>query len=213
MLNWDMLSLDTLLLFLTTSLFLAITPGPDNLYVLTQSAIHNRRVGLSITLGLCTGLVLHSLAVAFGLSALIIASPLAFSAVKFAGAAYLAYIGWCTFQADKLPSQSLSQPQLSYGQFYWRGVIMNITNPKIALFFLAFLPQFIDITQSNIALQVMQIGGLFIIVTLVVFSVVIVLSGPIRRWVKQHPEQQILINRLTGVLLVILAIHIAFFSG
>jgi threonine/homoserine/homoserine lactone efflux protein len=208
-----MLSLDTLILFLTTSFFLAITPGPDNLYVLTQSAIHNRRIGLLITLGLCTGLVLHSLAIAFGLSALIVASPPAFSAVKYAGAAYLAYIAWSTFQADKLPLQSHPQPQLNYGQFYWRGVIMNITNPKIALFFLAFLPQFIDITQSNIALQVMQIGGLFITVTLAVFSVVILLSSPIRQWLKQHPEQQALIYRLTGILLFILAIHIAFFSG
>lgn len=208
-----MLSYDTVILFFSTSLFLALTPGPDNLYVLTQSALHNRRIGLFITLGLCTGLVLHTLALAAGLSALIITSPLTFSAVKLTGAAYLAYLAWRAFQAGTLSLQVHSQRQLNYGEFYRRGVIMNISNPKVALFFLAFLPQFIDINQDNTALQVMQIGGLFIMVTLMVFSVVIVLSVPIRQWLVIHPEHQLTMNKLTALLLSILAIHIAFFSG
>jgi threonine/homoserine/homoserine lactone efflux protein len=207
-----MLSLDTLILFFSTSLFLAITPGPDNLYVLTQSALHNRRTGLFITLGLCTGLVFHSLAIAFGLSALVIASPLIFLAIKLTGAAYLIYLGWRAFHSATLSLQNQPQPQLNYAEFYLRGVVMNISNPKIALFFLAFLPQFVDISQDNIAFQVMLIGAMFILVTLIVFSVVILLSVPIRQWLIQFPERQITLNKLTGLLLFLLAVHIAFLS-
>jgi threonine/homoserine/homoserine lactone efflux protein len=208
-----MLSYDTIILFCSTSLFLAISPGPDNLYVLTQSALHNRRIGLFITLGLCTGLVLHTLALAVGLSAIIIASPLTFSAVKLTGAGYLAYLAWRAFQAGTLSLQVQSQRQLNYGEFYLRGIVMNISNPKVALFFLAFSPQFVDINQDNTAVQVLQIGGLFILVTLIVFSIVIVLSVPIRQWLLLHPQHQITMNKLTALLLSTLAIHIAFFSG
>jgi len=210
-----MLSLDTFILFLSTSLLLAITPGPDNLYVLMQSARYNQRTGLFITLGLCTGLVLHSLAVAFGLSALIVASPLTFSTIKLAGAAYLAYLAWQAFQADalSLQDQDRSQPVLTYGQFYRQGIVMNITNPKIALFFLAFLPQFVDLAKDNVATQILQIGAMFIVVTLLVFSVIILLSARIKRWIAGHPKRQTTMTKLTGLVLLILAIHIAFFSG
>lgn len=209
-----MLCDNTLLLFLSASVLLAITPGPDNLYVLIQSAIHNRRVGLLITLGLCTGLVAHSLAIAYGLSAFIAASPLAFFILKLSGAAYIAYLAWRVFNSQVLPLQKTSQspPRLNYGQFYRRGIIMNITNPKIALFFLAFLPQFVDVNRDSVTIQVMQIGAIFILVTLVVFSIVILLSVPIRQWLIRHPKRQITLNKFSGLLLFFLALYIAFFS-
>lgn len=208
-----MLDYEALSLLVSTALILAIMPGPDNLYVLTQSALHNRRVGLSITLGLCTGLIVHSLAVAFGISALIIASPLAFGAIKLIGAAYLAYIAWQSFKSRSLDLQNRPEQALNYRRFYLRGIKMNITNPKVALFFLAFLPQFIDITQRDIALQMMQLCAVFIAITLVVFSLVIVLSTPIRHWLSQYPAHQTTLNKLTGLILFMLAVHIAFFSA
>jgi threonine/homoserine/homoserine lactone efflux protein len=205
-----MLSPDTLIPFLSTSFLLAITPGPDNVYVLTQSALHNWRIGLFITLGLCTGLLLHSFAIAYGLSALIIASPFAFSAVKLAGIAYLIYLAWLAFHAKSLSLQEQSQSILSYGQFYRRGILMNISNPKVALFFMAFLPQFVDLTEANTRPQLLLLSALFIIIAFIVMTTIAIISGALRHWLISSPKAQKSMYNITGIVLFGLALHIAF---
>ena len=158
-----MLTLQTTLAFFGVALLLGITPGPDNVFVLLQSLAHGRKAGLLVVLGLCTGLVVHTLAVALGLAAVFAASEMAFVLLKFAGAAYLAYLAWQAWRApvsDQPAGQALS---LNGRQLYGRGILMNLTNPKVVLFFLAFLPQFVEpqrhrLEVTRVVLQAFERG-------------------------------------------------------
>jgi len=206
-----MLSADQLTVFLSASIVLAITPGPDNLYVLSQSALYQRWAGLMITLGLCTGLAFHTFAIAFGLTGLIAASPVLFNTIRYIGVVYLIYLAWKAFQASHLALGEDGR-QKSPLQYYLTGIAMNVSNPKVLLFFLAFLPQFIEIDQGQVTSQAMIVGGLFILVTLVVFSSYALLADLIRDSLVKHPHRQHLMNQLTGLMLLAVAAHIAFLS-
>lgn len=139
-----MLPVETLGAFFAASVVMGLAPGPDILFVLTQSALYGARAGFATTCGLITGLFVHITAVSLGVAALFQSSETAFNVLKFAGAAYLLYLAWLSFRSgtSKAALQKAQFP--GYGTLYRRGVIMNITNPKVTLFFLAFLPQFAD---------------------------------------------------------------------
>ena len=139
-----MIPIEVYSVFLFAAVLLALSPGPDNLFVLTQSALHGRRVGWLITLGLCTGLLVHTTAVVIGVAALLRTSAVAFNILRVAGAAYLLWLAWQMWRATSLPAGN-ARPPLRNWQYYRRGIIMNVTNPKVTLFFLAFLPQFTDL--------------------------------------------------------------------
>jgi threonine/homoserine/homoserine lactone efflux protein len=139
-----MIPLDILSVFFAASFLLALAPGPDNLFVLTQAAIRGWRAGLAITAGLCTGLLVHTAAVAFGVAAIVQASTIAFAGLKLIGAAYLLYLAWQAFHAPAESLELTTGPAVPLFPLYCRGIIMNITNPKVSIFFLAFLPQFAD---------------------------------------------------------------------
>lgn len=203
------LTADIVLAFFLASVLLGLSPGPDNIFVLTQSTLHGRGAGLMVTLGLCTGLVVHSLAVAFGAAALFQSSELAFSALKLVGAGYLLYLAWGALRA---PPASLSSDAVSLPgrlALYRRGIIMNITNPKVSIFFLAFLPQFADPARGPVALQIMLLGGLFILATLLVFGAVAVAAGQLRGWLLKSQRVQLWINRLAAAVFVGLALRLA----
>ena len=133
----------TLAAFFATALFLAVVPGPDNVFVLTQSALRGKRAGLWVVLGLCTGLLVHTGAVALGVAALFERSRLAFDLLKYAGAAYLLYLAWQSLRAPAMTVDSGEGERSGAGKLYLRGIVMNVTNPKVSIFFLAFLPQFL----------------------------------------------------------------------
>lgn len=139
-----MIDSNVLLAFFTTSVILALSPGPDNLFVLAQSAQNGRRAGLFVTLGLATGLIGHTVAVAYGLAAIVHSSALAFTILKGVGAAYLLYLAWQALRAAALTGQGEPVQAYSMGALYRRGIVMNLSNPKVSLFFMAFLPQFAD---------------------------------------------------------------------
>lgn len=204
-----MLSAETILTFFTASVLLGMAPGPDNLFVLTQSTLHGRTAGLVVMLGLCTGLVVHSAAVALGVAAIFQSSDVAFTVLKFCGAGYLLYLAWRTFtaRADGLPEGLQSGP--GRAALYRRGIIMNITNPKVSIFFLAFLPQFADPARGSVAVQVMLLGGLFIIATILVFGGVAIAAGSLRQWLSKSDRAQNILNKLTGVVLFGLAARLA----
>jgi threonine/homoserine/homoserine lactone efflux protein len=204
-----MLSGETILGFLAASVLLAIAPGPDNLFVLTQSALHGVVAGLLVTLGLCTGLVCHTAAVAFGVAALIQASPVAFSVLKLLGAGYLLYLAWQMFRAKTENLAEGPKSQCDLGKLYRRGILMNLTNPKVSLFFLAFLPQFVDPGKGSVTGQIMMLGGLFILATLVVFGGVALLAGTLREWLSKSNRGQLILNRIAGSLFVGLALKLA----
>jgi len=204
-----MLAAETVFTFFTASLLLGLAPGPDNIFVLTQSTLHGRTAGLVVMLGLCTGLVAHSMVVAFGAAAVFQSSALAFSLLKFSGAAYLLYLAYQAFRAKpaSLPEGLHSGPRR--GALYRRGIIMNITNPKVSIFFLAFLPQFADPTRGSVTIQLMLLGGLFIVATVLVFGTVAIAAGSLRRWLTRSERAQVALNRLAGMVFVGLAARLA----
>jgi len=136
-----MLTLQTVLAFFSVSVLLALAPGPDNVFVLVHAAQHGVRAGVLVVLGLCSGLLFHTAAVALGLAAVLATSALAFTVLKTVGALYLLWLAWLSWRAPSGPLQGQADEEsagLSPWQTYGRGVLMNISNPKVAIFFLAF---------------------------------------------------------------------------
>lgn len=204
-----MIPADVLLLFVTASVALAFAPGPDNIFVLTQSALHGRKKGLLVTLGLCTGLLLHTAAVALGVAAIFQTSMLAFNLLKLVGALYLLYLAAQAFRSSAAALKTNASEAFSWRELYTRGIIMNITNPKVAIFFLAFLPQFADPARASIAVQILQLGGVFIASTLIVFGAVAWFAGYIGEWLQRSARAQLMMNRIAGMVFVALALRLA----
>nr|WP_320048624.1 LysE family translocator [uncultured Desulfuromonas sp.] len=196
---------DTLLSFFIAATLLGLAPGPDNLFVLTQSMRHGARAGWLVTAGLCTGLLGHTAAVAFGVAVLFEQSALAFNLLKIAGVVYLLYLAWLTVRNNYSDAQTSSTPRLSSAKLYRRGVIMNLTNPKVSLFFLAFLPQFAQPQIGPLRQQMFIFGGLFIMTTIIIFGIIASLSGSIGRYLQRHSATQRIMDRLTAIVFVALA--------
>lgn len=201
----DLFSSETLITFIIATVLLGLTPGPDNIFVLIQSALYGRKAGVIVTLGLCTGLVGHTLAVTLGLAAVFEVSVVAFTALKVLGAGYLIYLAWRAFTASSETIDGRGSPRLSRLQLYKRGVLMSSTNPKLVIFFLAFLPQFTDPSQGSLSLQLMFLGGIFIFFSFWVMALIAILSGSISEQIKRSDNIQKWINRLAGTVFVALA--------
>jgi threonine/homoserine/homoserine lactone efflux protein len=198
-----------LLAFFTASVILALSPGPDNLFVLAQSAQKGRMAGLFVTLGLATGLIGHTVAVAFGLAAIVRESMLAFSILKFMGAAYLLYLAWQAFRAGVAQRSKEEAQVLSGKNLYRRGIIMNLTNPKVSLFFMAFLPQFADPRHGSMMLQFFQLGGVFIMATMLVFGGISIVAGGLGDKFSNSPLAQTIVNRIASAVFIGLAVKLA----
>ncbi len=200
---------ETLATFFIASLLLGAAPGPDNLFVLTQSALRGRAAGLVIMLGLCSGLLVHTLAVAGGIAVIFQRSAIAFTLLKSIGAAYLLYLAWQAFAASATPLPPAEKSSLGYGRLYRRGIVMNITNPKVSLFFLAFLPQFADPARGPLPLQMILLGGIFIVATILVFGAIALLAGTLGQWLSRSTRAQTALNRTAGTVFVALALKLA----
>ncbi|MBF0586941.1 LysE family translocator [Prosthecochloris sp. N3] len=206
-----MIPVDTLIAFFAASLLLALVPGPDNLFVLAESAARGARAGLMITIGLCTGLLVHTAAVAAGIATLLAVSPVAFTLLKLAGAAYLLWLAWQALATGSSDSETTaSQPERSGRALYLRGILMNISNPKVALFFLAFLPQFTDPMRGPVALQTVLLGLVFIIAALSVFSVISLSAGALGGYLRQSSGARTAMKYLTATLFTGLAVRLLF---
>ena len=203
-----MIPLETQITFLTASILLALAPGPDNIFVLTQSALRGRSAGIAVTLGLCTGLIVHSSAVALGVAVIFQTSAVAFSILKFIGAGYLVYLAWRAFRASAEKIQSKPDGQTNHWKLYVRGIIMNITNPKVSIFFLAFLPQFADPNRGPLSIQILFLGGLFIISTILVFGSIALLAGTIGHWLNRSDRTQNILNKIAGTVFLGLALKL-----
>ncbi len=203
-----MLSIETFSAFFLASALLAIAPGPDNVFVLTQSALHGKLSGLVVVFGLCTGLLFHTTAVAFGVAVIFQASTLAFTLLKVIGAGYLVYLAWQIFRASPEQISMQSDQQKSLGTLYRRGIIMNLTNPKVSIFFLAFLPQFADPVRGPISLQMIALGGVFIIATILVFGIIALIGGALGEWLNRSERAQRIINWTAGTIFIGLALKL-----
>jgi threonine/homoserine/homoserine lactone efflux protein len=204
-----MLNFETILTFFTASVFLALAPGPDNVFVLTQSALNGRLSGLVVTLGLCTGLMVHTIAVALGIAIIFQTSAIAFTALKFIGAGYLLYLAWQVFRAPVEKISNENNKAVRYSRLYGRGIIMNITNPKVSIFFLAFLPQFADPKLGAMSIQMLFLGGLFMLATILVFGIIALLGGTLGRLFNKSERAQKILNKTAGIIFLGIALKLA----
>ena len=218
-------SVETLVAFFGVAVLLALTPGPDNIFVLVQSAQRGWRAGIAVVIGLCTGLVVHTAAVALGLAAVFAASAVAFTVLKFCGAAYLVWLAWHSLRArahvvevadanaagesGAAPVRSAAAPAPSMARMVGRGIVMNLTNPKVLIFFLAFLPQFADPARGGVALQLMVLGVVFMLASFLVFGAIACFSGAFGVLLQRSARAQNLLNRFAGLVFLGLAVRLA----
>lgn len=196
--------------FTIAAAVLAVAPGPDNLFVLLQSAMYGARAGIFVTLGLCVGVFIQTLLAAFGVAAVVAASPTLLMIIQFAGAAYLLYLAWGAWNAPvggESGESSKKYPRLTNFQLWRRGILMNITNPKVLIFFLAFFPQFIikGSTESQVMVQMLIMGMTFLVCTLVVFSAIAWCAGTLADRLRS-PKVQTILNKVSAVIFTVLAI-------
>lgn len=163
--------------FLVASMLLTIMPGPDIIYVLVQSMANGKKYGIVTSLGLVSGILVHTSLVAFGVSALIKQSENIYFAIKLFGALYLLYLVYLTFNSNEEVSLNAKVEKKSFLNLYKQGFIMNVLNPKVSIFFLAFFPGFLYSSTQNTIVQFYVLGIIFIIQSLLIFSIVSVLSG------------------------------------
>jgi threonine/homoserine/homoserine lactone efflux protein len=169
--------------FVPASLALIIAPGPDLLFLLAQGIQRGRSAGLATAFGLASGNLAHTLGAALGVSIIFRTSALAFALLKFAGVLYLLYLAWRALRdGGAAPGESLGVPERSLGALFRRGVLMNVLNPKVALFFLAFLPQFAHPEQGPVGLQMLLLGGVFTLLVVIVFGAAGWFAGSLRPW-------------------------------
>ena len=171
----------TLLLFATASLALLAVPGPAVIYVVTRSLDQGRAAGIVSMLGVETGTFAYALAAAAGLTGLIAASEIGFTVVKYAGAAYLVYLGVRKWRERDEPQERVASAR---SRLYLRGLLVQLLNPKIAIFFLAFLPQFVDSSRGPVAAQVLILGTLFTLLAVLSDGAYVLLAGAFGRWLR-----------------------------
>mgnify|MGYP003605471337 FL=1 len=211
-------SLETLVAFFGVSVLLGLSPGPDNVFVLIQSAQRGWRLGLAVVLGLCLGIVVHTLAVALGLAAVFAASEVAFSVLKWCGAAYLVYLAIGAWRApvsvndSALADAAASKASASGAELLkmvGRGFVINLINPKVLIFFLAFLPQFANPALGPVAPQIFVFGAVFILSTFLVFGSIAIFSGVFGNLLLRSEKAQWWLNKLTAIVFVGLALRLA----
>jgi len=204
-----MFQLHDLLLFISAGLALNLTPGPDMLYCATRSLGQGRAAGVMSALGIAAGAVVHALAAAAGLSALLVYSSTSFLVVKYVGAAYLVYLGVRMVLSGGLAKASSSLPPASLGRIFYQGAITNILNPKVALFFMSFLPQFVDPSHGSAALQILILAGVFNFTGTTVNIMVGLLCGSMGAWLERRPGFWRWQRRVSGSMLVLLGLSLA----
>ena len=221
--------------FFIAALVVALAPGPDNLFVLAQSATHGAKAGFSVICGLCTGICVQTALLIVGVSALIAASPVAFFVLQCCGAAYLLYLAYKSFQvragvvkldADSGECHSGASPEgdaiesksgeavvggegagLPFRRLYLRGIIMNLTNPKAVLFALSFIPPAVDMSRDmSPSLQMVVLGAEFVTATFIVFGSIALLAGAVKKFMLNSPKANRNLNWFSGCVFVALAI-------
>ena len=206
---FEVFSTETIIAFVTASVVLSLVPGPDNIFVMTHSALKGWRIGFYTTLGLCTGLIGHTILVAIGVSVIFQTSAIAFNGLKIIGACYLLYLAWLSLQNKELNLGGNSNDNANRS-YYLTGVIMNLTNPKVALFFLVFLPQFVNTDNDNVTLQIFSLGVLFILSALCVFTSIAYLASLLEDILKKSKTVNKNLNILAALVYFALAFNLFF---
>ena len=197
--------------FILATAALAISPGPDNIYVLTQSISNGIKYGLSTTAGLITGCIVHTTFLAFGVSVLIKENDQLFFVIKLFGAFYLFYLAYKVyFNKAHITLDHTGVPKKTLSQLFRQGFIMNVLNPKVTIFFLAFFPGFLFSEDLNTIIQFYVLGFLFMIVTFLIFSSIALLSGSIAEQIKKHSGIELFLKWLQIVVFCGIGIYLLF---
>ncbi|MEY2490412.1 MAG: hypothetical protein QOC70_2354 [Verrucomicrobiota bacterium] len=198
-------------LFLCAGVLLNLTPGPDTIYILGRSVAHGRRAGVASALGVCVGSIFHTCAAAFGLSAFLATSAWAFSAVKLAGAAYLIFLGVRALlhREDELHVAAKFE-QNDPAAAFRQGILTNVLNPKVALFFLAFLPQFIDSATPSKLAAFLVLGLTFVITGTIWCLVLAWFAAAFSARLRGNTTVAAILNRAVGSLFIFLGLRLAF---
>ena len=196
-------------LFIGVSWALIVAPGPDMIYVITRGLAHGRRAGMLSAIGVVCGILVHTTAAALGLTLILQTSALAFLFIKFGGAAYLIYLGVRAWSDKSTLQLQASSSNGSSRTLFWQGVLSNVLNPKIAIFFLAFLPQFVDQASGYVTWQMMFLGITFAGFGLCFLLVVGYSSGSIGTWLTYRPQYARIFQLLAGGILVGLGVRLA----
>lgn len=196
--------------FISAALLITVSPGPDNLMVLSVGMSRGRRQGMVFGLGCALGCLSHTLLATLGVSALIKASPLAFGALKIAGGAYLIWLGIGALRSrgGARVGNGAALPDESLGKLFAKGLFANAINPKVVLFFLSFLPQFVDAGRGDVSWQTAQLGLIFTAQGVVLFGLLGYFSGAVGAWINRNPKAGMWMDRVAGAIFVGLGLRL-----
>ncbi len=199
------------LLFLSAAIAINITPGPDMVYILSRTITQGRKIGIASSLGVCSGSFVHIIAAAFGLSAILATSAMAFSIVKYAGAAYLIYLGIKALRSKRITFDIpvKLQKDSSFWKAFRQGALIDILNPKVAIFFMAFLPQFVRPELGQAPAQILILGLLVNLIGMVIEAVLVLTAARTTIFFRNNSQFSTLLDRILGSMLICLGIRLA----
>jgi len=203
--------IETLLSFVLATSILAISPGPDNIFVLTQSIVNGRNFGLATVIGLISGCLVHTTLLAFGVSAIIRASEYLYTVIKIFGSIYLLYLAFQVYKTDAsiLLSEEIT-PKKTIRQLFKQGFLMNVLNPKVSVFFLAFFPGFLFSDSLSMISQFYILGFIFMFVSFFIFSTIAILAGTISKSLRNNSTIGLYLKWSQFVVFILIAIFILF---
>ena len=203
--------IETLTSFVLATSVLAISPGPDNIFVLTQSLVHGKKYGLAIVFGLISGCIVHTTFLAFGVSTIIKNSETLYFIIKLFGASYLVYLAFKVYKSDDqiLIDKKISERKNTL-ELFKQGFTMNLLNPKVTIFFLAFFPAFLFSDKLSNVIQFYILGLLFMLTSLLIFSVIVFLAGSISNSIKQNKNIGLFLKWLQILVFFSISIFILF---
>ena len=201
--------IETLLSFALATTVLACSPGPDNIFVLTQSIVNGKKYGLATVFGLISGCLVHTTLLAFGISAIIKQSENLFFGIKLFGVIYLLYLAYKVYnsEANIILSNDVVEKKTTL-QLFKQGFVMNVLNPKVSIFFLAFFPGFLFSDHLSTILQFYVLGLIFMVVSLIIFSTIAILAGAISEKIKKNNKVGLYLKWMQIVVFVLIAVFI-----
>jgi len=203
------LDIEILISFALATVALAISPGPDNIYVLVQSISNGKSFGLATVCGLITGCIVHTSLLAFGVSAIIKSNDTIFLGIKIFGALYLFYLAYTVYKSNADFDFSTSEaPKKSLKALFIQGFFMNVLNPKVTIFFLAFFPGFLFSDSLSTVVQFYVLGGIFMVISFLIFSTIALLAGNIKTYTLNHSKSVLMFKWLQILVFIGIAVFI-----
>jgi threonine/homoserine/homoserine lactone efflux protein len=200
------------LLFSLATLLVVLAPGPGMLFVISRGIGGGRKAGVNAAFGTSAGIALHILGAALGLSLIVYATDIGFRITKWAGGIYLLFLAWKAFTHRQTLTMHAGKNSTGQTSIFWQGMLVNALNPKVAIFFISFIPQFLKPAMGSVTSQTILLGTIFMVLTVIIFLVYGICAGMIRKWVIEQPRVNKIIDWATGSIFVLLGIRLALAS-